>query len=92
VSENIDNVVKLPTAEPGDQFTSKAGLELEARRKALFRAFELTGKQLDVDALAMEKAAIIGEHPIQRRHEIMDTARCLRITQSWLAGLIKNAA
>lgn len=87
-----ENVVNLNPPEPGEKFTSKAGVELEHRRKVLFRAFEVTGKQLDRDALEMEKSAIVGEHNIQRRHELMDTARCLRVTQTWLDSLIKNAA
>lgn len=62
--------------------------EMERRRKITFRAFEIAGKQLEADALRMEQQAIIGEaHTIQRRHELMDSARCLRVATGWLQQL-----
>src|SRR5258708_1645289 len=75
-----DNVVRLDTAPPGDQFTTKAGVELEERRKVLFRAFELTGKQLEHDAGKMVQSSILGEHEVKHRIELMDKARCLYVS------------
>lgn len=74
--------------ELGNKTETVDGTEMERRRKVTFRAFEITAKQLESDALRMENAAIVGEgHTIQRRHELMDSARCLRIATGWLQQL-----
>lgn len=87
-----DNVVNLNPPDPGDQFTTKAGMELAERRKALFRAFELTGKQLEHDAGRMVQASILGEHEVKHRIELMDKARCLYVSVGWLQALIEPVA
>jgi len=66
----------------------KSADELERNRKITLRAFEITKLQLEKDAERMESAAIMGEHPLQRRHELMDQARAMRLTTGWLDSLM----
>lgn len=84
--EKVIELGKQPATPPVDE------TEMERRRKIAFRAFDISSKQLEADALRMEQQAIVGEgHTIQRRHELMDTARCLRIATGWLAQLATPA-
>lgn len=83
------NVVTMDGKPLGE---NAAVQELEQKRKILQRASEIVFQSLEQDALTLEKAAIVGEHTIQRRHELMDTARCIRITLTWMAGPQANPA
>ena len=84
-AEGADIPKNVVTFE-GKPLPTKSAEELERKRMITFRALELAAKQLEHDALEMEKAAIVGEHPIQRRHELMDQARALRMSQSWIVN------
>ncbi len=65
-----------------------ASTELERKRAIIFRAFELTATQLENDAEKIETNAIIGEHPIKRRYEMLHTSESLRVAASWLRGAL----
>jgi len=86
-----DNVVKLDPPAPGDQFTTKAGLELQERRKALLRALELSAKQLEHIANDMVKSSILGEHEVKRRIELMDSARSCFVAKTVLENIVADA-
>jgi hypothetical protein len=66
----------------------KAVAELQQRRAVFVRSAQIIIKQLEHDALKMEESAIVDEHPIQRRHELMDLAKGIRQTTVWLTGLL----
>lgn len=84
--KNVVTMDGQPLAE------APAVLEMEQKRKVFQRAAEIILHSLERDALNLEKAAILGEHTIQRRHELMDTARCLRVCMTWMAGPQANPA
>lgn len=56
------------------------------------RASEIVFQSLERDALNMEKSAIVGENTIEKRHSLMDTARCIRVTMTWMMGPQSNPA
>lgn len=61
---------------------------VERRRKQALAAFSITLQQLDADAQTLEAAATVGDLRIQEVHQNFDTARCLRVTMTWLQGLM----
>jgi hypothetical protein len=77
-----DNIVSLTDAIC-DQ--SGAG-ELEQKRRIAQRVNEIIVQRLERDALQLEESAIVGDHTIAKRHQLMDLARCLRTTVNWIAG------
>lgn len=85
-ASNPDNVVALTEQIVRDG--PSAMVELERKRKIVFRAFEISTEQMENDATEIEKAAILGEHPMKKRHEMMRTAEALRIAAAWLSTLI----
>ena len=83
-------------AEAADPIiTNGEARELEGKRKTLFRAFELTKKQLEVDASRMEAQALSMDpaksEDLMKIHQIMDQALALRITTNWLDVLMMPA-
>lgn len=85
-----DNIIQLGEAKANPD--SKAMQEIEGKRKIFQRVNEIMLSSLEQDALRLEKSAIVGEHPIDRRHALMDTARCIRVTMTWIAGPQENPA
>jgi hypothetical protein len=79
-----DNIVSL-TDTICDKNQSSAG-ELEQKRKIAQRVNEIIVQRLERDALHLEESAIVGDHTIAKRHQLMDLARCLRTTVTWIAG------
>lgn len=60
-----------------------AAAELEQRRIWAQKMREMIRTQLTADAIGMETAAQ-AEKDIQKRHQLMDTAKCLRVTIGWM--------
>jgi hypothetical protein len=77
-----DNIVSLTDAICD---RSSAG-ELEQKRRIAQRVNEIIVQRLERDALHLEESAIVGDHTIAKRHQLMDLARCLRTTVTWIAG------
>lgn len=73
------NVVSL-----GDDIVNVG--ELEKRRLVNIRVTEIIMARLDRDALELEKEAIVGNITLEKRHQLMDLARCLRTTMTWING------
>lgn len=67
---------------------SQASAEMEQKRKIAFRAFEITCRQLEQDAAKIEQSAIIDDHPMKKRHEMMRTAEALRVATGWITGAL----
>lgn len=86
MNENTDNVI--PMGENIVQEGQKSQAELEKARQIMLRSFALVSGQLEHDALKLEEGAIVGNYEIKRRHEMMDTAKCLRVTVGWLQTLV----
>lgn len=66
--------------------------ELERRRMVFKRAAEIICARLAQDATAMEDACEVSDD-LTKRHQLMDSARCLRVTVTWLqneAELVKK--
>lgn len=70
----------------GKPLPTPSATELEQKRKIMQRAAEIIFQSFERDCLNLEKAAIVQENTIQRRHELMDTARCLRVAMTWMMG------
>lgn len=70
----------------GQPLPTPSTTELEQKRKVMQRAAEIIFGSFERDSLKLEKTAMLGEHTIQRRHELMDTARCLRVAMTWMMG------
>jgi hypothetical protein len=81
-AEEPGNVVSLTDAICEQ---SSAG-ELEQRRRIAERVNEIIVQRLERDALKLEESAIVGDHTIAKRHQLMDLSRCLRTTVTWIAG------
>lgn len=75
-----DNIVALGLAEE----INNAG-ELEKRRLVAQRVNEIMLGRLNRDAEGMEASAKT-EPDIRKAHSLMDTARCLRVTMTWING------
>jgi len=88
IDTTADNIVPLAENIIKNGEETKAVAELERARQITLRAFDITAKQLEKDALRFEEQAIVGEVPIQRRHELMDHARALRVACGWLQMLV----
>ncbi len=63
---------------------SEAG-ELEKRRMVNARVNEIILGRLSLDAKIMESEART-EKDIQKMHQLMDTAKCLRVAMTWING------
>lgn len=88
----MDNVIDL-TNQIVDEGKAKGSAEdLEKKRAIMLRAFTLVSGQLEHDALKLEEGAIVGNYEIKRRHEMMDTAKSLRVTVGWLQTLVTPQA
>lgn len=60
--------------------------DLEARRKVVARVNEIIVKRLNFDVQQLEQSAIVGDHPMEKRHSMMGLALALRQTVTWIAG------
>lgn len=60
--------------------------DLETKRKVAARVNELIVKRLTFDVQQLEQSAIVGDHPIEKRHSMMGLALALRQTITWIAG------
>lgn len=65
--------------------------EMERRRQAMIRATEIVCKRLAYDAAGMEEVAISPGLDLNKRHQLFDTAKGLRITIDWLTEAQKPA-
>lgn len=74
---------KIITLDLADKI-SDAG-ELEKRRMVNARVNEIILARLQRDATGMEADART-ETDLQKCHRLMDTAKCLRVTMTWIAG------
>ena len=82
MAENENSACGLP-----DETAAKmAALEIDKKRQILQRAMEICYQSLEHDAMMLEKAAIVGEHPILKRHDLMEMANHLRKTLVWISG------
>jgi hypothetical protein len=79
-----DNIIQLGEAKANPD--SKAALEIEEKRKIFQRVNEIMLGSLERDAMVLEKQAIVGEHTIEERHRLMELARALRMTMTWIVG------
>lgn len=80
------NVVALTDAIVKEGESSAT--ELERKRHIVVRAHQITISQLQSDAQKMMESAIVSEHPLEKRLQIMDQARALFMTIGWLQGLV----
>jgi hypothetical protein len=90
--ENVNaNHAQPDEAAPPENIVSltEGAQELTKKRAIVQRAFEISRTQLERDALKMEESAIVGEHTLERRHELMDLARALRMSGAWLQQLVQ---
>lgn len=81
-----ENIV--PITDKIMQDGPKAAADLEQKRRIAMKAFEITMKQLEADAGRMEQSAILGEHDMKTRHQMMNTAEALRVAGAWLQSLM----
>lgn len=58
----------------------------ETQRKVIERVNEIMVKRLKFDVQQLEQSAIVGDHPIEKRHSMMGLALALRQTITWIAG------
>lgn len=63
---------------------------VERRRKQAITAFAITMQQLNEDAGLLETAAKLPGVTVQEQHQKFDTARSLRMSMTWLQGLIAS--
>jgi hypothetical protein len=78
----------LPLTDTIMREGASAAADLERKRNILFRAFEVTARQLERDAEEMEKRFILGEMPMQDRYKMMHTAEALRVSASWITNAL----
>lgn len=81
-----DNVIAMGDriADAGEM--TEAAKQLEKQRVAQEKLAKIFVNLLEADALKLEEAAIVGNVDIQRRHGLMDQARALRMTITWIHG------
>lgn len=70
---------------------TKASVELEQKRQQAIAAFKIVSHQFNVTAELLEAEASLKATPLQKRHQSMDLARCMRTCQSWLMGALQDA-
>lgn len=85
------NIVALTDKIIKEGGSPTAQAELERKRHIAMRAFQITAQQIEADALKFEESAIVGNHDIMKRHQMMDQARAFRITASWLMNMAEEA-
>jgi hypothetical protein len=85
---SLDNVVALTDKICAEGQLSQGPALLERKRAIMLRAFELTAAQIEHDAAEIEKTAIIGEHPIKKRYEMLHTSEALRVASGWIRGVL----
>lgn len=91
----IDEVKRQAAEQNGEQIAEQvmeAG-ELERRRLAMQRATQIICGRLQGDAEGMETAAMtaITSGELTKYHQLNDSARCLRVTISWLTNATDDA-
>lgn len=81
-----DNVIAMGDRIADAGQMTEAAKQLEKQRAAQDKLAKITMGMLEADALKLEEAAIVGNHDIQKRHGLMDQARALRMTITWIGG------
>ena len=83
-TSQASNVVPMAEGicQHGEQ--TKAADDLERARQITLRAFEITGKQLEKDALRFAEQMVLGEVPLARRLQLAEQAKGLLLAKGWL--------
>lgn len=89
--QDHSNVVALTDKTIKEGGNPPAQAELERKRHIAMRAFQITAQQIEADALKFEEGAILGNHDIMKRHQMMDQARAFRMTSAWLMEMAQEA-